>query len=628
MANIAPKSFWILALTLSVFCCEVSALTIYRFGGESQPAPPELSAEGGEGVEFVQLQWTEPDGDLGGSVHQVDMTEGIHALELDPNVNIAPSFAERGGELGRFFRDSNPQKYAAAFDGDLTTAYSAPRYLCSESVWGCIEYARQGSMGLRLGGEFFIDRLRIVSGLVDPGATVQILRMSLTPGATSESGKFAEGFEIRDNREQFLVIPITHDKRISTIDLTLAEHNRAWEVVEVEVYAKGFMDISTYVSERFDFGGPAAWGELRWSGFKDPDAELLIRTRSGADDDPNVYWKYTGRGDEKVEVTGSQHSKLKLGESAGTTYDLDNWTFWSAPYDFADSSGAAVVSLSPRQYLQFKVDMIPENESGCGLDFLELRVSSPPAATELLGEIFPFEVGAGQTSRFTYAVKPTLKGDDTGFDRLAMTTSTTRILSVDSVRVDKEAVPYGVEALEDHRFEVSLPRVTREESGALVEVVFQAQVLRYGATFDAWVRDSSRPLEVPQGVTAGDATLNFDGNTVAVATSTDSLSLLEVTVAPRIFTPNGDGVNDGTLISYDLLESVGEVPMTIEIRDLAGRLVRTVYSGADMIGHYERTWDGTDDSGDRVPPGVYLYRASLDVDKDRAEKVGTLNVAY
>ena len=568
-------------------------------------------------MQFQQLSWSDLDPALGGQLYQLDLDEqGIRALEHDPDVNIAATYLERGGELGRHIWDSG-EKYATAFDGDLTTAYTAVRYLCSESVWECHEYAQPGNIGLRLGGAFFLDRMRIVSGLVDPGATVQNIRM-----------RVGEEFEVLDNREQFRVIPITHDKRVSLLDLTLGEHDRAWEVVEIEVYAKGFVDISTYVSERFDFGGAAAWGELRWSGFRDSDAELFIRTRSGADDDPDVYWKYTGRGDEKVQVTGSQYGKLKLGEKAGTTYDLDNWTFWSAPYDFADSSGAAVVSLSPRQYLQFKVDMIPENESGSGLGFLELRASTPPAASELLGEIFPFEVEAGQISRFTYAVKPTLKGDDTGFDRLAMTTSTTRILSVESVKIDQADVSFGVEALEDHRFEVSLPRVTREESGALLEVVFQAQVLRYGATFDAWVHDTRRPLEVPQGVSAGDATIRFDGNTVAVTTSSDSLSLLEVTAAPRILTPNGDGVNDGTLISYDLLESVGEVSMTVEIRDLAGRLVRTVYSGADRIGHYEREWDGTDDAGERVPPGVYLYRASLDADKDRADRVGTLNVAY
>jgi hypothetical protein len=266
------------------------------------------------------------------------------------------------------------------------------RYLCSESVWECHEYARPGEFPIFLGGLFFIDRLRIVSGLSDPSATVRNIRIGI-----------GETFEIRDNREQFRVVPVEYDQRVDYIRLTLGEHDRAWEVVEVEVYAKGFVDESSYVSDIFDFGGAASWGELRWSGFREPGAKLFIQTRSGADDDPDLYWQYSGRGNEKTEVTRSQYDRLKLGQKAGTTYDLDNWTFWSAPYDFADSSGAAVVSSSPRRYLQFKVDMIPHNESGSGLEFLELRASTPPAASRLLGEIFPTEVEAGQPTRFTYA---------------------------------------------------------------------------------------------------------------------------------------------------------------------------------------------------------------------------------
>ena len=61
---------------------------------------------------------------------------------------------------------------------------------------------------------------------------------------------------------------------------------------------------------------------------------------------------------------------------------------------------------------------------------------------------------------------------------------------------------------------------------------------------------------------------------------------------------------------------------------VAGRLVRQVYTGEDRIGHYERQWDGTDDAGELVPPGVYLYRASVDTDKNQVNQVGTIHVAY
>lgn len=609
---------WGIALSAFLFASQASALVIYRFGGQALPPPSELSAEGGQDVQFVQLRWTDLNATQGGSVFELDMDESrIQALEHDPNVNIAPGFQNRGGHLGRDIW-TNGDKYAAVFDGDHSTSWLASRYLCADSVWDCDEYASPGGFEIHLGGSFLIDRLRIVSGLSDPSATIVNIKMDV-------GGEF----EIRDNKEQFRVVPITHDRRVSALLMTLAEHDRPWEVGEVEVYARGFVEKSTYVSDVIDFGGQAAWGELRWSGFREAGAELLLRTRSGADTDAIVHWQYTGRGDERVPVTEAQFAKLTLGQKAGTTYDLDNWTLWSEAYDFADSAGAAVVSLSPRRYLQFKVDMVPVNDAGSGLEFLELRASTPPVATQLLGEIYPFEVQAGQVARFTYALKPTLKGDDTGFDRLRMTTTTSRLLSVDSVRVDQLAVPFVVESLQQGNFEISIPRITRErDSGAVIEVVFQAQVLRYGSTFDARVLDSSRPLEVPQSVSAGDASPEYDGNTVAVITSADKLSLLELAVAPRVLTPNGDGVNDVATITYDLLESVGDMAVTIEIHDLAGRLMRRVHSGDEGIGHYVREWDGTDNQGNRVAPGLYVYRISVGADKRRFHQVGTLPVAY
>ena len=410
--------------------------------------------------------------------------------------------------------------------------------------------------------------------------------------------------------------------------MALGEHKEDWEINEIEVYAKGFEEKSTYISNTLDFEGPAAWGDIRWSGRRDPGAKVHIQTRSGADGDPNVFWQFTGRGGETYEVTQAEYDKLKLGEKAGITFDRQNWTFWSAPYDFADSSGAAVVSLSPRRFLQFKVDFIPFGEdAGSELGVLEVRASYPPLATELLGEVSPIQAEVGKTSRFTYVLKPTIEGDDIGFDGLEMT-SASIFKSVEAVRIDGREVAFTETALDEHRFEINFPKMERKDIGALVEVEFEAQVLRYGSTFEARVFDSSQPLEVPQGVSAGDATDEFDGNRVSVATSVGVRSLLEAQVASGVFTPNGDDVNDQVHISYDLFEVTGEGSVNVEIRDLAGRLIRTVYAGQDLIGHYEHKWDGTDDSGVLVSPGLYLYRVSLDTDREGSNQIGTVHVAY
>ena len=161
-----------------------------------------------------------------------------------------------------------------------------------------------------------------------------------------------------------------------------------------------------------------------------------------------------------------------------------------------------------------------------------------------------------------------------------------------------------------------------------MEVDFVAQVLRYGATFDVRVADSERPLEVPQGVNAGDATGDYEGTRVSVATSAREQVLLQVQVAPAVFTPNGDGFNDGAVIGYDILEITGAVQVQVEVLDLSGRRVCQVYGGTDGIGEYTQVWNGLDDAGVLVPPGIYLYRISVDADKEKVEKSGVLHAAY
>ena len=360
-------------------------------------------------------------------------------------------------------------------------------------------------------------------------------------------------------------------------------------------------------------------------GFRSPEAQVLIRTRSGLDDDADVFWRFTGRG-SKAEVSRAGYKDLKLNERAGITHDLDHWTFWSAPYDFADSSGTPVVSVSPRRYFQFKIDFLPRENAGGRVGFVELRASEP-VATNLVGEVWPVEAKVGQQSSFTYALRPTIHPGDIGFDRLEIETSSI-ISAVEAVRIGDAPVTFTVEAEEPHRLAVSFPRLQEQDSGTLVEVDFAAQVLRYGAIFAAQVSDSDQPLEVPQGVNPGDATTKYEGNRVSVATAAQEQRLLQVRVEPTIFTPNGDGRNDEIGIFYHILEITGRAQVAVEVWDLSGRRVRQVYSGADGIGEYERAWDGRDEAGGLVPPGIYLYRVSVDADREKVEKTGVLYATY
>jgi flagellar hook assembly protein FlgD len=50
----------------------------------------------------------------------------------------------------------------------------------------------------------------------------------------------------------------------------------------------------------------------------------------------------------------------------------------------------------------------------------------------------------------------------------------------------------------------------------------------------------------------------------------------------------------------------------ILVIDVLGRRIRTLASEFVQAGEHDVVWNGRDDSGERVAPGVYLYRFSTD----------------
>ena len=619
----------IIAVLVFLLASGVDALVIYRIGGEEIEPPPEADQVG---VEFINVGWEDVDPNVGGGMVDLDLgPRAVRALRRDPQVNITPTAEDKGGIY------IHPSVNAQVWDGDTGTVWAAAPYNCANlaAYWHrCGEgFGTLGTANIVLDGLYQIDRIRVVSGLLDPGKTVQAVRVFVA--REEQSGRPSHWrpspyspwlVEVRDNREQILDIPIPEHDEAGFVQVTVGEHTGDWEVHDIHIYAKGFVRRSTYASNIIDFGSEMAWGEMRWSGSRGERAKVVIRTRSGMTDTPLRYWKYTGRGGDTEAVTPSQYSKLRPGEKAGTTNDPDNWDFWSN-YEFGDSLGTQVVSTSPRQFFQFQVDFLPQDEDGGEVSFLEFRASSP-LATNLVGEVWPVEARVGEPTEFTYTLLPTILSGDEGFDRIEIH-SLSLLGGVRAVRIDDGAVSYTVDVEEAHRLAVGIPRMDSLKSGATVEIDFTAQVLRYGAVFETRVRDSQQPLEVPQGVNPGDATVLFEGDRVAVATISGSeAQLLRLSAESTVVTPNADGANDEARLTYEILEITSLAAVRVEISDLSGRRVRLVHEGTEGIGSHLRSWDGRDQSGLLVPPGVYMATVSAITDRGDIKRTRVLHVAY
>ena len=94
----------------------------------------------------------------------------------------------------------------------------------------------------------------------------------------------------------------------------------------------------------------------------------------------------------------------------------------------------------------------------------------------------------------------------------------------------------------------------------------------------------------------------------------------DLVVEPAVLTPNGDGVNDEVALRFSVVLGEGSQRVAATIYDLQGRLVRQLAEQRDFAsGMYEMRWDGRNEKGTLVPPGVYVMHLRLDANTSGAE---------
>jgi len=619
-----------------------SAVTIYRIGGESIPQP-ELSVP----YDFVQLSWSDVEPARHGRAYLLEMDPNFIApQQLDPSVNLTPQLEELGGRiLSLTWTGWGPAlgRDIKMFDGDLETAF------LGDGDWGG-DYGviRQKSMIFDLGGDFLLDRIELSPRerfLND--RFIETLTIGLNDGDPLKDGtrEFASG-----HRGQYFDFDIAHqlfENTESQLNLKLPqvpvrmllfeapENARGiWEVAELKIYGIGFAPEASYVSNVIDLGASASLGEVVWSGSQDAVSEIDIAMRAGDDEDPNNYWRFTFRGDERARFDANglplvlkSYNRLDSGEKAGITHDTENWDFWSTAYEF-DTSRGDLVSNKPRRFVQFKADFTSGLASGGQLDYLQFKVSIPPVADQVMAEITPNQVPAGIAASFTYKMKPLLKADDLGFDSISIDTPAQPI-SVDALRIGGVEANFELISLTSSGFTVRIPRVDTDQTGELIEIDFQAEVFKYGTVFSGRVFDSERPEEVHQTVTPGDADPLVDANGLRVDLRGLSQKTIQaMRLSSPVITPNADGINDEIEIVYDLLNLTRTEPATVEVYDLAGRRLGSIRAGVAESGRFSTVWNGRDDLGNVLPPGLYIIRLMVETDNGTVAKQRTVSLAY
>ncbi|NKB69734.1 MAG: hypothetical protein GKR89_21905 [Candidatus Latescibacteria bacterium] len=571
------------------------------------------------------------------------------------------------------------------FDGDVTTAHFRPFTQSPNAPPGIGEgWGRSGGSAaiVNLGAAIPVNRIRFYPrlGQEDDALLIEELQEPKPPVEAFDEVSFAENYlawyqirvgdnsvktfqaspcdrtpglswitpsdsrleVFRDNRESLetvvdLQFPTRSLRYITVRPFPL----RTWEIAEFEVYGEGYVEETVYITQILDFGKAVNWGKVRWNGDLPEGTRVEIRTRTGQTPDPSLYFERSLNGDLQP-ITAEEYENTVVDARLPTVYDVENWSFWSPPYDFnaglrdstleasAWQDGTSLISPSPTRYIQIAVRIFASFVDAPRLDQFSIQFSEEPAAQQVVGEIWPIEVNSFDPTDFTYVVRPVFGRDDLGFDRLEILThaqvDTPPTVKVDGQDVDTNQFPPQV--LSD-RIILAFPKLAGQDDNLKqLEVTFTAPVLRFGTEFIGWVFDSGDPDQIKQRIDPGNATFRFSGDILSVQTPVGGSLLVDLNVGPNPFTPNGDGINERLAVSYKLREVTADRPVTLEIYDLAGFLVRQLPPTQARSGEFRFEWDGSAQQGQLVPPGTYIYRLALDAEEGEERKIGFVSVVY
>ncbi len=406
-------------------------------------------------------------------------------------------------------------------------------------------------------------------------------------------------------------------------------------IEEVEVFGDGFAPTGSYLSQVIDLGEAANFGQIRLQTRSDPLTNVVLQTRTGTVPDPKIYYRKTevfegeDRQEEPILPIGTpeaadEYDDLTSSDQGAIIDNIDEWSPWSAPYEdfFGD-----LLSPGNRRYVQFRLLFSSEDARQSALvDSFSFDYSLPTLAEELTAEITPATVALGARNAFDYYIRSTFGTANAGFDRVEIRTPFKA--TVNSVELDGIPVSFVEEDAQDEsRLAIQLTDDRVTESGQLLRIHFEAMVTVYGTTFFAKVFDSQTG-ELGQDVVAGDATPAAQTDRLSIQGALRQELVLELKADPPIFSPNGDGVNDQLQVSYILLRALSQVPADLRVYDLAGRPVRHLQKSGALNGPQHTTWDGLDERGAMVPPGLYILRLSIDTDTGSEDRSLLVGLAY
>ena len=478
-----------------------------------------------------------------------------------------------------------------------------------------------------LGVSYWLNRIRLMS----PEDPLPAYQVRVSDGSNDAAGRrIWEPFEALENREEYLHLEeefrLQEVRYIEVKRLALsAATGSTARLSEVHAFGEGYVPSLVMTSPIITLGRPRLFSTVTWDADTPLNTSVEVRTRSG-NELLRVAHYFSHSGFEIPQKAWENRSADRRGPLLIEELPAGDWSNWSDPHR---ASGDRFRSPSPRRYLQAMV-VLSSGEPERAASIRSLRFGfEPPLVDHVFAEVWPIrDVAPGKAQLFTLYVKPMFASGNPGFDRLTLASSSEAPIELKSVVRGSEAQtrtgageqlwPGGMTASQGANGELHLRfEETVNSGGHIYAVRFRTELFLSNTEFSAVLSNTSLPERVQHAGPGEAQTLVESESLVAVARLDPEALLGNPRIKPRIFTPNGDGVNDVAEIETDVFVVEGDNPVSIRVFDLSGRCVRTLsLTSRRPSGRHRVAWDGRSDRGRMLPPGTYAVRVSLETDAD------------
>ena len=416
--------------------------------------------------------------------------------------------------------------------------------------------------------------------------------------------EMASIFGITNFRETEVSFPEVETRHIQVV-IAEVKRGQGSKVAEIEVFGTGFAEEGQYTSEPLNFGSSTSlknFGSVSW------DADVPERT------DLTLQFRSAGR--DQV------------------------WSKWSGP---VSQSGIFANVPEPAVYLQYRMNFTTsDRERSPMLRSLQIEFDTGAMPVrQALGSVKPLRVPLGMDTTFVYTLD--LDVGNLGIEKIG----------IDVPGWAEPAGPVGLgsssiqtRAAYDparQQFVVSFdPAIQPSDNISRLTIEFStAQYIPvFNYTGHIFAPGSENPVTASENrVVDAESGAVLQSWSVVISQSLDQV-LLRVRPNPKVFTPNGDNRNDFTVIEFVLAKVSERQNVDIEIFALSGSKVRSLQGGSLRAGTYFHPgtaglaasapghWDGKDDNGNTLPPGIYLYQVEVDLDGSNVRRIGSVGLLY